>query len=519
MRVGPLCGVLVGVLVVGVVVGELPPPDASYKILMLLPISSKSHRNVFIPVAEALAERGHKIVMMSNTAKPMNHPNIHEFDHGVPDFNEDNINMFEARKQKFGGLGTLNTILPAVARKLYKRPEVMKLYNRRKEFDVIIIDHMFNEVAYPFLHEMPFITLVTGGMDHRHSAVLGNVLNPSYAPNFLTDFPAPLSMWHRFINTLGHIGLAFYWRNWVTVPLVQKEITAQFPDLPPLLDIERNLSLALINTHFTISKTMPVLPSEVEVGTMHCRPAQPLPQDLETWISGAGPEGVIYFSLGSVAKGSSMPTEYRDAFIEAFRRLPHRVIWKYEGELKGVSDNVLIQKWLPQQDILAHNKVKVFITHGGLLSLQESIYHATPLLSIPIFGDQPKNALFVKNKGLGDMLVWEELTADALVNTLTEITTNPQYTRNMESVSRPLRDQLTTPKERAVYWTEYVIRHKGAPQLKCPAAELSWVEFLMLDVLAVLLVVLHITIYILYRILRAISAKIFGHQKVKSKRE
>lgn len=47
-----------------------------------------------------------------------------------------------------------------------------------------------------------------------------------------------------------------------------------------------------------------------------------------------------------------MPTEYRDAFIEAFRRLPHRVIWKYEGELEGVSDNVLMKNWLPQQDIL-----------------------------------------------------------------------------------------------------------------------------------------------------------------------
>ncbi|KAK4322957.1 hypothetical protein Pmani_006308 [Petrolisthes manimaculis] len=73
-----------------------------------------------------------------------------------------------------------------------------------------------------------------------------------------------------------------------------------------------------------------------------------------------------------------MSTKYRDVFIEAFRRLPHRVIWKYDVELNGVSDNVLIQKWLPQQDILGNNKVKLFITHGGLLSQQESIM---PILS------------------------------------------------------------------------------------------------------------------------------------------
>lgn len=94
-----------------------------------------------------------------------------------------------------------------------------------------------------------------------------------------------------------------------------------------------------------------------------------------------------------------------------------------------------------------------------------------------------------------------------------------RYQENIERISRPLRDQLTTPTERAVYWTEYVIRHQGAPQLRCQGAQLSWVEFLMLDVLAVLLVALHITVYILYRIFRTISAKIFGQQKIKRKEE
>ena len=65
--------------------------------------------------------------------------------------------------------------------------------------------------------------------------------------------------------------------------------------------------------------------------------------------------------------------------------------------------------------------MKVFISHGGLLSMQESVYHSTPLLVLPIFGDQPKNGLFVENSGLGHMLVWEELTANTIVNALTDI--------------------------------------------------------------------------------------------------
>lgn len=56
------------------------------------------------------------------------------------------------------------------------------------------------------------------------------------------------------------------------------QISAQFPDLPPLLEIEKNQSLSLLNTHFSISTTVPLLPSQVEVGAMHCRPAKPLPE-------------------------------------------------------------------------------------------------------------------------------------------------------------------------------------------------------------------------------------------------
>nr|XP_027223444.1 UDP-glucuronosyltransferase 2C1-like [Penaeus vannamei] len=504
----------------GVAWAELAPPERSYKILMLLPISSKSHRNVFLPVAEALADRGHKIVMLVNHPPALKHPNVLEINHGLPDFREENLNMFETRGNPAAAFGVFQKALPAIASKLYKVPKVKELYDKRKEFDLIVINHMFNEVAYPFAHEMPFITIATPGMDYRQSAVLGNVLNPSYAANIMQSFPAPMSMLHRFINTIQHIMFAVNWRHWSIVPPVQKEISAQFPDLPLLLDIERNQSLTLMNSHFTMNDVLPLLPSQVEVGAMHCRPGKPLPEDLELWISGAGSEGVVYFSLGSVAQGQSMPTKYRDMFVEAFKQLKQRVIWKYEVALEGVSDNVLMRKWLPQQDILAHPNVRVFITHGGLLSTQESFYHSTPVLAIPIFGDQPKNGMNIQNNGLGLMLVWEELTVELIVNSLQEIISNPKYKARAAEVRAPLRDQLESPKDRAVFWTEYVIRHKGAPRLRSPAATLSWVEFLMLDVLLALHVAVVVAVYVLRRLVGAVCSRVFGSGSTgKRKRE
>ncbi|XP_053649663.1 UDP-glycosyltransferase UGT5 isoform X3 [Cherax quadricarinatus] len=510
MKLMIYCAVVAAV--VGSAAGKLSP-ERSYKILMLLPVGSRSHRNVFMPLAEALAERGHKIVMLTNHPKSSKHPNIYETTHALDIMKEDKVNMFDRRKTLTGPLSLMKTVLPTLARDLYEVPVVKELYERRKEFDLIVINHMFNEIAYPFLHECTFITLATPGMDPRQSAVLGNVLNPAYVPVFI-DFPKPMSIWHRFLNTLVHIGRVFIWDMWAIVPLIQKQISAQFPELPPLLELERNMSLTLLNTHFSIGMTLPLLPSQVEVGAMHCRPGNPLSQELETWITGAGSSGVIYFSLGSVTRSSSMPVQYRDIFIGAFRRLPQRVIWKYEEDLENVPDNVMISKWLPQQDILAHDNVRVFITHCGLLSMQESIYHATPLLAIPVAADQPKNSIFIKDSGLGEYLVWEELTEDMIVSTLTKIITDPLYKENVLRKSMLLKDQVTPPREAAVFWTEYVIRHRGAPHLRSPAAHLSWAEFLMLDIVFLLLLALFVLYYILRRILSAIYGS-DGNTKLK----
>ena len=88
-----------------------------------------------------------------------------------------------------------------------------------------------------------------------------------------------------------------------------------------------------------------------------------------------------------------MPESKRDAFTRALGRLRQRVVWKWEGSLPGARGevqpaNILTSSWLPQQDLLGHPNVRLFVTHGGAGSVQETICHPTPVVGIPLSNDQ-----------------------------------------------------------------------------------------------------------------------------------
>lgn len=106
------------------------------------------------------------------------------------------------------------------------------------------------------------------------------------------------------------------------------------------------------------------MPGIVHVGGAHIKPPKPLQSKIQEYID-KSEHGVIFFTLGSFLESSKMPKEKIEILMKTFGKLKQRVIWKFEDESYEVPSNVLVSKWLPQSDILAHPNVILFITHGG----------------------------------------------------------------------------------------------------------------------------------------------------------
>ncbi|KAJ4448259.1 hypothetical protein ANN_10273 [Periplaneta americana] len=245
-------------------------------------------------------------------------------------------------------------------------------------------------------------------------------------------------------------------------------------------------------------------------------------QELDDFLSGAE-HGVIYFSMGSMIRAETLPADKRDAFLQAFAELPQRVLWKWENDsLPGRPHNVKTAKWLPQFDVLSqfhnsisclflyHPKVRIFLAHGGLLGTIEAVHVGVPMVGIPMYGDQYTNMKMIEAAGMGVVLHYSDITKDNVLKSLKTVLDNPSYMENAKRTSRIFRDRPMSPMDAAIYWTEYVIRHRGAPHLRTAGADLPLYQYLLLDVIAVLLAGVLAVVFIIYFILKKLVAFVSG---------
>ncbi|XP_054967451.2 UDP-glucuronosyltransferase 2B17 isoform X2 [Pan paniscus] len=242
----------------------------------------------------------------------------------------------------------------------------------------------------------------------------------------------------------------------------------------------------LIRTYWDFEFPRPFLPNVDFVGGLHCKSAKPLPKEMEEFVQSSGENGIVVFSLGSMISNTS--EESANMIASALAQIPQKVLWRFDGKKPNtLGSNTRLYKWLPQNDLLGHPKTKAFITHGGTNGIYEAIYHGIPMVGIPLFADQHDNIAHMKAKGAALSVDIRTMSSRDLLNALKSVINDPIYKENVMKLSRIHHDQPVKPLDRAVFWIEFVMRHKGAKHLRVAAHDLTWIQYHSLDVIAFLL--------------------------------
>ncbi|XP_070772801.1 UDP glucuronosyltransferase 5 family, polypeptide D1 isoform X2 [Enoplosus armatus] len=253
-----------------------------------------------------------------------------------------------------------------------------------------------------------------------------------------------------------------------------------------IISLLQEADIWLFRSDFVFEFPRPTMPNVIYIGGFQCKPAQPLPADLEDFVQSAGEHGVIIMTLGTLV--NALPSDVADEIASVFAKMPQKVIWRHKGVRPStLGNNTLIVDWMPQKDLLGHPQTKVFVAHGGTNGVQEAIYHGVPVLGIPLFFDQYDNLLRLQERGAGKIIQLGDVNGRIFEKGLNEVLHHDSYRENMQRLSRLHRDQPMAPMDQAIFWVEYVMRHKGAPHLRTEAYKMPWYSYYCLDILLLLL--------------------------------
>ncbi|KAI3947791.1 hypothetical protein MKX01_034456 [Papaver californicum] len=122
------------------------------------------------------------------------------------------------------------------------------------------------------------------------------------------------------------------------------------------------------------------------------------------WIDSKEPNSVVYVNFGSV---TVMTTQQLIEFAWGLANSKHDFLWVVRANIvKGdtatlptefveeTKDRGLLASWCPQEDVLKHPSIGVFLTHSGWNSTIESISGGVPVICWPFFAEQQTNCRY-----------------------------------------------------------------------------------------------------------------------------
>ncbi|CAH1801958.1 unnamed protein product [Owenia fusiformis] len=329
---------------------------------------------------------------------------------------------------------------------------------------------------------------------------------------FPATFTDEMTFTERFMNVVE------FWRiKWTWYDMYNRFISIcrehSYGDAcDNIRDAYKTISLIMMNRNDAVHYPAPYMPHIISVeGFFLKSETEPLETEYRNIIKEAGEQGIIVASFGSTLRRLS--PKMREKFATAFAAMPQTVIWSYEGPPpKGLGNNTIVNKWIPQESLLAHPSTKLFVTHCGASALFQALHYGIPTVGLPFFWDQPFNCHKLTHKIMSGKTVMPiETTSEELKNAMQEVINDERYKHNANKTADIYHSQPIDPKKKLVYWIEYVIKHKGAHHLRSNAEnELNVFQYYLLDIIALVvcsfvvfggiiaIVITHLIKYVIY---------------------
>ncbi|PAV65696.1 hypothetical protein WR25_17215 [Diploscapter pachys] len=289
---------------------------------------------------------------------------------------------------------------------------------------------------------------------------------PSVEENPLSD---RMTFMERFVNIRKSTEaiITHLYASRLITSVFRRRVSSDFPWIG---DIAKNASLIFVCTDEFLDLPRPISPKTVYIGGLGIidTAQKPLDQRFSSIMS-RGSEGVILFSFGTVVPFNRLEQQIQSAVRNVVQKMSnYHFIVKIDSDDETTKElfkdvkNVDLVEWMPQSDILAHPRLRLFVTHGGINGLLEAIRLAVPLLLVPQFADQFRNA---KNVIVFHTLLRENFNEETFEANLREILNNPSYKERAKRMAQLISTKPFSPEERVVRYTEFLLSNGPIDEL------------------------------------------------------
>lgn len=483
------------------------------KIVVVPPIMFESHLYIFKTLASALHAEGHDTVFLVSEGRDMPESGHYRLQRYPGIFNSSSADDFLQSKVRNIFSGRLTALELFDILDHYSQncdavvgSEAVMAQLKNEQFDLLLVDP--NEMCGFVIAHILGVQYAVFSTGLWYPAEVGAPAPLSYVPEFNSLLTDRMTLLQRVTNTAVYL-VSRFGVQFLVLPKYDR-IMKKYNVQPAVSmhELVQRSRLWMLCTDMALEFPRPTLPHVVYVGGILTKPPNPLPQEFNDWLKDTDQHGFVVVSFGAGVKYLS--EEIAHKLAGALARLPQKVIWRFSGvPPSNLGNNTKLVDWMPQNDLLGHNNTRAFLSHGGLNSIYEAMYHGVPVVGVPLFGDHYDTMTRVQAKGMGLMLEWKRMSEQDLYTAMNSVITDNRYRQRALMLSAIHKDQPGHPVSRAVYWINYILRHHGAPHLRSAVYGISNYQYFLLDVMVVMVAALSLIGYCLYRIGLAIRVRVW----------